>query len=117
MGKSTRLSAQGLQTLWQPLEIPNPRSRAFAKQVEGIEQPIFFVLPASEEYIDKELRIADAITTLATVERRETQGVLAEICSSFRNVPTEDLEQKVVRYQIGGKLLIQTGVSENVKKQ
>jgi hypothetical protein len=64
---------------WQSVSQPNPRLMVFEKALDDCGNPIRLVLPSHEDFNDTPLRLAEAVTLLATVEERPTDVVLADI--------------------------------------
>jgi hypothetical protein len=64
---------------WKQVEHPNKKLQVFAGVVDNDGQPIYLVLPLSNDLKDTPLRIYQAVQTIAEVEERPLHLVIADI--------------------------------------
>lgn len=64
---------------WKQVEHPNKKLQVFAGVVDNDGQPIYLVLPLSNDLKDTPLRIYQAVQTIAEVEERPLHLVVADI--------------------------------------
>jgi hypothetical protein len=64
---------------WKQVEHPNKKLQVFAGVVDNDGQPIYLVLPLSNDLKDTPLRIYQAVQTIAEVEDRPLHLVVADI--------------------------------------
>jgi hypothetical protein len=64
---------------WKQVEHPNKKLQVFAGVVDNDGQPIRLVLPVSNDLKDTPLRIYQAVQTIADIEDRSLNAVVADI--------------------------------------
>jgi hypothetical protein len=64
---------------WKQVEHPNKKLQVFAGVVDNDGQPIYLVLPLSNDLKDTPLRIYQAVQTISEVEERPLHLVIADI--------------------------------------
>jgi hypothetical protein len=64
---------------WQQVDHPNKKLQVFAGLVDNDGQAIRLVLPVSNELKDTHLRIYQAVQTIADMEDRSLNAVVADI--------------------------------------
>ncbi len=64
---------------WQQVEHPNHKLQVFAGSVDNDGREIRLVLPLSNELKDTPLRIYQAVQTIADIEDRSLNAVVADI--------------------------------------
>jgi hypothetical protein len=64
---------------WQPVEHPNKKLQVFAGSVDNDGRAIRLVLPITNDLKDASLRIYQAVQTIADIEDRSVNAVVADI--------------------------------------
>ena len=64
---------------WQQIEHPNHKLQVFAGSVDNDGRAIRLVLPLSNDLKDTPLRIYQAVQTIADIEERSLNAVVADI--------------------------------------
>jgi hypothetical protein len=54
----------------------------FAKNIQGSEQPVEFILPVKPGFVDEQRRIADALRAVAEMEGRSESGIAEDVRQS-----------------------------------
>lgn len=69
---------------WTPTDCAHPHTRAYTGPLlTDSGEPIMMTVPDREDYFEKDLRLAEAISTLAAAEQRAPQETLSEILQEF----------------------------------
>jgi hypothetical protein len=72
------------RTGWTRIEGENPNARAYRGRNDIYGNPIVVVLPARPDLIDANLRLADVVRSLATLEAKSPQQLARKIVARQR---------------------------------